>query len=53
MKYFKSLRNLQRFVSIQDHVYNHFNKERHHYNREEFKKNRAAALMEWRELSIA
>ncbi|MFV0321751.1 MAG: IS6 family transposase, partial [Alphaproteobacteria bacterium] len=53
MKYFRKEESLQRFTSIQGAVYNHFNKERHYYTREEFKKKREAALTEWRELSIS
>ena len=30
---------------------NHFNQERHLYSRKHFKRNRAAALAEWRQLS--
>ncbi len=29
MKYFKSMRSLQQFASIQSHIYNHFNKEKY------------------------
>ena len=32
-------------------IHNHFNQERHLYNRENFKLNRSAALAEWRQLA--
>ena len=31
-------------------IHNHFNQDRHLYNRENFKLNRSAALAEWRQL---
>jgi hypothetical protein len=34
-------------------VHNHFNQERHLYNRSNFKLNRVAALTEWRQLCSA
>ena len=46
-------RTLQKFVSVQSAVHNHFNQERHPYSRENFKLNCAAALDEWRQLGIA
>ena len=42
---------LQKFAAIHSSVYNHFNQERHLYNRANFKLNRAAALAEWRQLN--
>jgi putative transposase len=44
---------LQKFVAVHASVYNHFNQERHLYNRSNFKLNRAAALTEWRGLGVA
>jgi putative transposase len=49
---FRRIRTLQKFVAIHASVHNHFNQERHLYNRSNFKLNRAAALTEWRGLGI-
>ncbi len=46
---FRRMRSLQKFITICASVCNHFNKERHHYSRCNFKLNRAAALAEWRQ----
>jgi len=51
MAKFRSPATLQKFVSIHASVHNHFNQERHLYNRPDFKFNRTAALAEWRELA--
>ena len=53
MQRFRHMRNLQKFASIHSSVYNHFNQERHQYNRHNFKENRTAALNEWRQLLAA
>nr|WP_288901975.1 DDE-type integrase/transposase/recombinase [uncultured Sneathiella sp.] len=53
MLQFKRLRSLQKFVSIHSSVHNHFNHERHLANREAFKLQRNAALVEWQQLSAA
>jgi putative transposase len=53
MQRFRQTRTLQKFAAIHSSVHNRFNQERHHYSRENFKLNRAAALAEWRELSAA
>ena len=50
MAKFRSVESLQKFASIHSSIHNHFNKERHFYNREIFKLNRSVALTEWREL---
>ena len=50
MAKFKSAKSLQKFAAVHASVYNHFNQERHLYNRESFKLNRSAALAEWRQL---
>ena len=50
---FRRMRSLQKFVSVHSSVYNHFNKERHLYSRDNFKLNRTAALSEWRQLCSA
>ena len=49
---FRSTKSLQKFVSIHASVHNHFNKERHLNNANTFKADRAAALVEWRQLAI-
>ena len=51
MAKFRSPSTLQNFASIHASVHNHFNQERHLYNRKNFKLNRAAALAEWRQLA--
>ena len=51
MAKFRSAKSLQKFASIHSSVHNHFNQERHLYNRENFKLNRSAALAEWRQLA--
>ena len=50
---FRRVQTLQKFVSIQASIQNHFNKERHLYLHTNFKLNRAAALAEWRQLLSA
>lgn len=46
---FRRMRRLQKFAS----VHNHFNQERSLSSRTLFKRNRAAALAEWRDLCAA
>ena len=50
---FSRMRPLQMFAAIHSSVYNLFNLERHFYSRENFKRNRTAALSEWRQLCVA
>ena len=50
---FRSMRSLQKFVTVHASVHNHFNQERHLYSRTNFKQNRTAALAEWRQLGAA
>jgi putative transposase len=52
MAKFRSTKSLQKFVSIHASVHNHFNKERHLNNANTFKADRAAALVEWRQLAV-
>jgi putative transposase len=47
------MRTLQKFVAVHASVHNHFNQERHLYNRSSSKLNRAAAITEWRGLGVA
>lgn len=49
---FRSTKSLQKFVSIHASVHNHFNKEKHLNNANTFKADRAAALVEWRQLAV-
>ena len=53
MQRFRRMRSLQKFVAVHASVVNHFNSERSLYSRANFKKNRAAALAEWRALCAA
>ena len=50
---FRRMRSMQKFAAVHASVYNHFNQERRHSNRTNFKLNRAAALAEWRGLGAA
>ena len=50
MQRFRSMRSLQKFVSVHASVSNHFNQDRSLSSRPHFKLNRAAALAEWRGL---
>ena len=50
---FRRMRTLQKFVAVHASIHNHFNAERHLYNRSNFKLNRAAALSEWRQFGVA
>ncbi len=47
---FRRMRTLQKFAAVHASVYNHFNQERAHCSRQNFKADRAAALIEWRGL---
>jgi len=51
MAKFRSAKSLQKFALIHASIHNHFNQERHLYNRVNFKLNRSAALAEWRQLA--
>jgi putative transposase len=48
---FRDIKTLQKFASAHASVHNHFNLERHLIPRKTFKKNRSAALAEWRQLA--
>ena len=50
---FRRMRSLQKFASVHSSVHNHFNSDRHCTSRTTFKKSRAAALAEWRQLLAA
>jgi putative transposase len=49
MEKFRSVKSLQKFASIHLSLHNHFNQERHLYNRQAFKLKRSIALSEWRQ----
>jgi len=51
MAKFRNVKSLQKFVSVHASIHNHFNQERHLYNRQLFKLNRTAALTEWRQVA--
>ena len=50
---FRRMRRLQKFASMHSSVHNHFNLDRHINTRTNFKINRDAALLQWRELTAA
>ena len=49
MAKFRNAKSLQKFASIHSSLHNHFNLERHLYNRQAFKLKRSFALSEWRQ----
>ena len=51
MARFRDIKTLQKFAAAHASIHNHFNQERHLYNRENFKFNRSAALAGWRQLA--
>ena len=50
---FRRMRSLQKSATVHSSAHNLFNQERHLYSRDNFKRNRAAALAEWRQLGTA
>ena len=48
MARFRDIKTLQKFASAHASIHNHFNHDRHLKSRDTFKKNRLAALDEWR-----
>ncbi len=50
MARFRDIKTLKKFAAIHASIHSHFNQERHLTRREIFKKNRSAALAEWRQL---
>jgi len=52
MQRFRRMRSLQKFAAVHASVFKPFNSERSFYSRANFKKNRAAALAEWRGLCV-
>jgi putative transposase len=51
MAKFRDTGTLQKFAAAQASIHNHFNHQRHFTSRAEFKRNRSAALAEWRQLA--
>ncbi len=51
MARFRDIKTLQKFASIHASIHNHFNQDRHLNRRDIFKKNRSAAMAEWRQLA--
>ena len=51
MAMFRDLKTLQKFTPVHASFHNHFNQDRHVSPRETFKKNRSAAMAEWRQLA--
>lgn len=52
MSRFRRMRSLQKFAAVHSSIHNWFNAERSLYNRQNFKRTRAAALAEWRNLCV-
>ena len=48
MQRFRRMKTLQKFASVHASVHNHFSQERHLVSREEYRKQRSAALAEWK-----
>ena len=53
MLLFRRMRSLQKLAAVHASVFNLFNQERSLSSRQNFKRNRAAALAEWRGLCTA
>jgi putative transposase len=51
MSKFRGIKTLQKFAAAHASIHNHFNHDRHLNRRDIFKKNRSAALTEWRQLA--
>ncbi|MEO8723360.1 MAG: IS6 family transposase [Sphingobium sp.] len=48
---FRQMKALQKFASVHDSFYNHFNSERHLVSRKLYKERRSAAIAEWQNLA--
>jgi putative transposase len=48
---FRDVKTLQKFAAVHASIHNHFNQDRHLNRRDTFKRNRDAALAEWRQLA--
>ena len=51
MAKFRDIRTLQKFAAVHASIHNHFNRDRQLNRRDIFKRNRSAALAEWRQLA--
>ena len=51
MARFRDIKTLQKFAAVDASIHNHFNQDRHLDRREIFKRKRAVALAEWRQLA--
>ena len=51
MSKFRDIKTLQKFAAVHASTFNHFNLDRHLNSRSVYKKNRSAALAEWRQLA--
>ena len=51
MAKFRDVKTLQKFASVHASIHNHFYLDRHLNRRKTFKENRAAAMVEWRQLA--
>ena len=51
MAKFRNVKTLQKFAAVHASIHNHFNLDRHLNRRDMFKKNRSAALAEWRQIA--
>ncbi len=51
MAKFRQIKTLQKFATVHASICNHFKRERHLNRRDVFKRNRSAALAEWRRLA--
>jgi len=50
MAKFRDVKTLRKFAATHASIHNHFNLDRHLNSRDIFKRNRSAALAEWRQL---
>ena len=51
MAKFRDVKTLQKFAAVHASIHNHFNQDRHLNPRDIFRRNRSAALTEWRLLA--
>lgn len=51
MARFRGMKALQKFASVHASIHKHFNYDRHLNQRDTFKRNRSAAIAEWRQLA--
>lgn len=48
---FRPMKSLQKFASVHANIHNHFNLERHLFDRTTYKQRRSAALIEWQQVT--